>query len=97
MILLGILGAVAIGTIVWLVMSAQNEAKELEAQQSVLEQYSDQVEPTLQTAAATAIEMGATAVVRFCIHQGEAARHHIRWPRFAHPGYFAPPEWAASG
>ena len=43
----------------------------------------------------TAIEMGATAVVRFKIHQGEAARHNIRWPRFAHPGYFAAPEWAA--
>jgi len=43
----------------------------------------------------TAIEMGATAVVRFRIHRGEAARHGIRWPRFAHPGYFLPPEWAA--
>ena len=43
----------------------------------------------------TAIEMGATAVVRFKVHQGEAARHHIRWPRFAHPGYFADPQWAA--
>ena len=43
----------------------------------------------------TAIEMGATAAVRFRVHQGEAARHHIRWPRFAHPGYFAAPEWAA--
>jgi formamidase len=43
----------------------------------------------------TAIEMGATAVVRFRLHVGEAARHHIRWPRFAHPGYFAAPEWAA--
>jgi len=43
----------------------------------------------------TAIEMGATAVVRFRLHAGEAARHHIRWPRFAHPGYFAAPEWAA--
>ena len=43
----------------------------------------------------TAIEMGATAVVRFRLHTGEAARHHIRWPRFAHPGYFAAPEWAA--
>jgi formamidase len=43
----------------------------------------------------TAIEMGATAVVRFHVHAGEAARHNIRWPRFAHPGYFAPPEWAA--
>jgi len=43
----------------------------------------------------TAIEMGATAVVRFHLHAGEAARHHIRWPRFAHPGYFAAPEWAA--
>ena len=43
----------------------------------------------------TAIEMGATAVVRFQIHEGEARRHNIRMPRFAHPGYFLPPEWAA--
>jgi len=43
----------------------------------------------------TAIEMGATAVVRFKIHQGEAERNNIRFPRFAHPGYFIPPEWAA--
>src|ERR671914_705727 len=43
----------------------------------------------------TAIEMGATAVVRFRVHQGEAARLGIRFPRFAHSGYFAPPEWAA--
>lgn len=43
----------------------------------------------------TAIEMGATAAVRFQIHKGEAARHNIRFPRFAHPDYFAPPEWAA--
>ena len=43
----------------------------------------------------TAIEMGATAAVRFQVHQGEAARHNIRFPRFAHPGYFAAPEWAA--
>lgn len=63
MILLGILGVVAIGTIVWLVMSAQNEAKELEAQQSVLEQYTDQVEPTLQTASATAQEMLALTAI----------------------------------
>ena len=43
----------------------------------------------------TAIEMGATAVVPFHIHEGEAARHNIRMPRFAHPDYFLPPEWAA--
>jgi len=43
----------------------------------------------------TAIEMGATATVRFKIHQGEAAKHYIKWPRFAHPGFFAAPEWAA--
>lgn len=43
----------------------------------------------------TAIEMGATVAVRFRLHAGEAARHNIRWPRFAHPGYFLPPEWAA--
>jgi formamidase len=43
----------------------------------------------------TAIEMGATVVVRFHVHEGEAARHNIRWPRFRHPGYFNAPEWAA--
>ena len=43
----------------------------------------------------TAIEMGATAVVKFKIHQGLAERHNIRFPRFAHPEYFLPPEWAA--
>src|SRR4029450_5651647 len=43
----------------------------------------------------TAIEMGATAAVRFRLHQGEAARHNIRWPRFAHPGYFIAPELSA--
>jgi len=26
------------------------------------------------------------------VHRGEAARRRIVWPRFAHPGYFAPPE-----
>ena len=43
----------------------------------------------------TAIEMGATAVVKFHLHKGEAERHNIKFPRFAHPGYFLPPEWAA--
>ena len=43
----------------------------------------------------TAIEMGATVAVRFKLHAGEAARHNIRFPRFAHPGFFARPEWAA--
>jgi formamidase len=43
----------------------------------------------------TAIEMGATVAVRFKLHKGEAARHNIRWPRFAHAGYFNKPEWAA--
>jgi formamidase len=40
----------------------------------------------------TAIEMGATALVRFRLHKGEAARHGIVWPRFSHPGFFAKPE-----
>jgi formamidase len=43
----------------------------------------------------TAIEMGATVSVRFRVHAGEAARKGIRWPRFAHPDYFLPPQWAA--
>ena len=43
----------------------------------------------------TAVEMGATATVRFQVHSGEAAAKNIRWPRFAHAGYFNAPEWAA--
>lgn len=43
----------------------------------------------------TAIEMGATCVVAFRIHEGEAEKNGIRFPRFSHPGYFMPPEWAA--
>jgi formamidase len=43
----------------------------------------------------TAVEMGATCVVRFRVHRGEAARRGIRWPRFAHGDYFADPRWAA--
>ena len=43
----------------------------------------------------TAIEMGATATVRFRVQKGQAKRHNIRFPRFSHPGYFAQPEWAA--
>ena len=33
--------------------------------------------------------MGATAVVRFKLHRGEAASKRIEWPRFSHPKYFA--------
>ena len=43
----------------------------------------------------TAIEMGATMVARFRVLAGEAALHKITFPRYAHPGYFLPPEWAA--
>jgi formamidase len=39
--------------------------------------------------------MSATCVVRFRVHQGEAARRGIRFPRFAHGEYFADPRWAA--
>ena len=40
----------------------------------------------------TAIEMGATAVVRFKVHDGLARSRNIVWPRFSHPGFFQPPE-----
>jgi formamidase len=43
----------------------------------------------------TAIEMGATVTVRFRLHRGAAAARNIVWPRFAHPDYFAAPQWAA--
>ena len=42
----------------------------------------------------TAVEMGATVAVRFRVLKGGAAKA-MRGPRFAHAGYFAPPEWAA--
>src|SRR5580765_1368194 len=43
----------------------------------------------------TAVEMGATCVVRFRVHRGEAARHDIRWPRFQRTDYFIDPRFAA--
>lgn len=43
----------------------------------------------------TAIEMGASAVVRFRLLAGEATKRKTRFPRFSHPGYFASPQWAA--
>lgn len=42
----------------------------------------------------TAIEMGATVTVKFRVHRGAAAERNMVWPRFAHPSYFAPPQWA---
>jgi formamidase len=41
----------------------------------------------------TAVEMAATCAVRFAVHQGEAARHKIRWPRFARSAHFTEPDW----
>jgi len=41
----------------------------------------------------TAVEMGATAVVRFRVLKGGA--RSFRAPRFSHPGYFTAPEFAA--
>jgi formamidase len=43
----------------------------------------------------TAVEMGATCVVRFRVHRGEAERRHMRWPRFQRSDYFIDPRWAA--
>ena len=43
----------------------------------------------------TAVEMGATCVVRFRVHKGVAAQRNIRWPRFELGDYFTDPRWAA--
>jgi formamidase len=43
----------------------------------------------------TAVEMGATAVVRFKLHKGLAGRRKFVSPVFSHPGYFAEPRFAA--
>jgi formamidase len=42
----------------------------------------------------TAVEMAATAVVRFKVLKGEAEAKRIRAPRFAHSDYFADPRYA---
>ena len=41
-----------------------------------------------------AVEMSGTAVVRFKLHQGAAERRKIRFPYFAHGGYFGTPKYA---
>src|SRR6266545_7943685 len=43
----------------------------------------------------TAVEMGATVAVRFRVLEAAGVGRTLRGPRFSHPGYFAPPEWAA--
>jgi len=45
----------------------------------------------------TAIEMGATVTLRFKLYPQLAAQNNIRLPRFSHPGFFLPPQWAAPG
>jgi formamidase len=43
----------------------------------------------------TAVEMGATAVVRFKVHKGLAARRKFTAPVFSRESYFAEPRFAA--
>ena len=42
----------------------------------------------------TAVEMGATAAIRFRVLRDPVAYRNMRGPRFSHADYFAPPEWA---
>jgi formamidase len=44
----------------------------------------------------TAVEMSATAHVRFRILKGEAKRRNVRAPQFQRDTYFTPPHWAAA-
>ena len=43
----------------------------------------------------TAVEMSATANVRFKVHKGEAARRNVWLPQFQQSDYFTDPAWAA--
>jgi formamidase len=43
----------------------------------------------------TAVEMGATCVVRFRVRRDDARKRQIRWPRFQRSDYFIDPRWAA--
>ena len=43
----------------------------------------------------TAVEMSATANVRFRVLKGEASRRNVRAPQFQQSDYFIDPEWAA--
>jgi formamidase len=42
----------------------------------------------------TAVEMGATVMVRFKVHKGLAGKRTFAGPVFSHPGYFADPKYA---
>lgn len=42
----------------------------------------------------TAIEIGATAIVRFNVLKKGTHNLNMRFPRFSHQGYFTSPEWA---
>ena len=43
----------------------------------------------------TAVEMGATAVMRFRVLKGEASRRNIQAPMFSRTDYFIDPAWAS--
>ena len=53
----GIFLVVAIGVVVWLVVSAQDRAKQLEEEQTALEQYTAALQPTLDAITPPASEM----------------------------------------
>jgi hypothetical protein len=59
----GIFVLVAIGVVVWLIVSAQDRAKELEAEQADLEQYTTALQPALDSLAPPVQEMIAVAAV----------------------------------
>lgn len=63
LIMIGILAAVALGTIIWLIGSARAEAKELEDRQAQLETYDDQIAGVLQQATPVAQEMGSVSAL----------------------------------
>jgi hypothetical protein len=59
MYILGILALVAVGIVIWLVTSAQNEAKALEAERDALEQYTTQVGSAISSVEEPAAGMAA--------------------------------------
>lgn len=63
MLIGGIFLVVAIGVVVWLVVSAQDRAKQFEEEQSVLESYTTSLQGVLQGAAGPASEMIAVTTL----------------------------------
>lgn len=77
MFIVGIFVLVAIGVVVWLVGNAQKESRELERRQTVVEQFTDQVQPTLTSINDAAEELSAVQALPATPEETDALKQDI--------------------